>query len=142
MSILSPIEYEQASAEVRAVYDDIRAVRKTTAINNFWKTLAHDPALLRSRWETVRATMAPGRLDALSKELVYIAVGICHGNEYAVRTHVAAARAKGMSDGMYAELVSVVQLAAGNVALIEGFGIEVEPQLRAPSATTAQEKSA
>jgi alkylhydroperoxidase/carboxymuconolactone decarboxylase family protein YurZ len=129
MNILSPIEYEDAGPEVRAVYDEIRAVRKTNNINNFWKTLAHDPMLLQLKWKAVRTAMAPGQLDALTKELVYMAVGVSHGNDYALRTHLAAARAKGLTDAMYAEFMTVVQLAAGNVALINGLGIELDAHL-------------
>ena len=135
MNILSPIEYEDAGPEVRAVYDEIRAVRKTTAINNFWKTLAHDPVLLQLKWKAVRAAMAPGQIDALTKELIYMAVGVSHGNDYALRTHLAAARAKGLTDAMYAEFMTVVQLAAGNVALINGLGIELDAHLK-PGALT------
>ena len=130
MNILPPIEYEDAAPEVRAVYDEIRAVRKTTAINNFWKTLAHDPALLQLKWKAVCTAMAPGRLDALTKELIYMAVGVSHANDYALRTHLAAARAKGLTDAMYAEFMTVVQLAAGNVALINGLGIELDSHLK------------
>jgi len=130
VNILPPIEYEDAAPEVRAVYDEIRAVRKTTAINNFWKTLAHDPALLQLKWKAVCTAMAPGRLDALTKELIYMAVGVSHANDYALRTHLAAARAKGLTDGMYAEFMTVVQLAAGNVALINGLGIELDSHLK------------
>lgn len=136
MSLLPPIEYEDASPAVRAVYDDIRATRKTTSINSFWRTLANDPDLLRAKWEAVKVVMKDGQLDSLTKELLYVAVSICHANQYAMRTHVAAARNKGMTDAMYAELVAVVHLAAGNVALIDAYAIDLEPQMQTPSAPT------
>jgi alkylhydroperoxidase/carboxymuconolactone decarboxylase family protein YurZ len=142
VNILSPIEYEDAGPEVRAVYDEIRAVRKTTAINNFWKTLAHDPMLLQLKWKAVRTAMAPGQLDALTKELVYMAVGVSHGNDYALRTHLTAARGKGLTDAMYAEFMAVVQLAAGNVALINGLGIELDAHLMPDTPTKSEARQA
>jgi AhpD family alkylhydroperoxidase len=109
--IVPLIEYEMANEEVRAVYDDIMAVRKVDWINNFWKVLAHDPALLRRTWETLRATMAPGALDPLTKELIYIAVSATNGCGYCTYSHTASARSKGMSEAQLMELLAVVGIA-------------------------------
>jgi len=106
-----PIEYADASSEVRAVYDDIMATRKTDWVNNFWKALAHDPPTLRRIWANVREVMAPGALDPLTKELIYVAVSVTNGCRYCIASHGAAARAKGMSDAQYAEMLAVVGLA-------------------------------
>lgn len=101
------IEYEDASPEVRAVYDDIMATRKTDWINNFWKVLAHDPAHLRRMWESLKEIMGPGALDPLTKELIYIAVSATNGCEYCTYSHTASARAKGMTDAMLMEVLAV-----------------------------------
>jgi len=106
--ILPLVEYEMANDAVRAVYDDIMATRKTDTINNFWKVLAHDPAHLKRTWESLKAIMAPGALDALTKELIYIAVSATNGCEYCTYSHTASARAKGMSDAQLMELLAVV----------------------------------
>jgi len=105
------IEYAEASPEVRAVYDDIMATRKTDWVNNFWKALANDPPTLRRIWASVREVMAPGALDPLTKELLYVAVSVTNGCRYCIASHGAAARARGMSDAQYAELLAVVGLA-------------------------------
>lgn len=110
-SLMPPIEYEDASAEVRAVYDDIRATRQTDFINNFWKVLAHDPALLARTWDKLKAVMAPGALDPLTKELIYVAVSATNGCEYCTYSHTAAARAKGASDAMLMEALAVAAAA-------------------------------
>lgn len=106
--LLPLIEYEMASDEVRAVYDDIMATRKTDWVNNFWKVLAHDPAELKRTWEALKEIMAPGALDALTKELIYIAVSATNGCEYCTYSHTASARAKGMTDAQFMELLAVV----------------------------------
>jgi len=116
-SILPPVEYADAGPEVRAVYDDIMATRKTDWINNFWKVLAHDPATLKRTWESVRQVMAPGALDPLVKELIYIAVSVTNGCEYCTYSHTAAARAKGMSSAQLMELLAVVGMANETNAL-------------------------
>lgn len=110
-SLMPPIEYEDASPQVRAVYDDIRATRKTDFINNFWKVLAHDPAMLARTWEKLKAVMAEGALDPLTKELIYVAVSATNGCEYCTYSHTAAARAKGASDAMLMEALAVVAAA-------------------------------
>jgi AhpD family alkylhydroperoxidase len=106
--LLPLIEYEMAGDEVRAVYDDIMATRKTDWVNNFWKVLAHDPAGLKRTWEALKEIMAPGALDPLTKELIYIAVSATNGCEYCTYSHTASARAKGMTDAQFMELLAVV----------------------------------
>src|ERR1700678_4554804 len=103
-----PIEYVDASAEVRAVYDDIMNTRKTDWINNFWKVLAHDPATLKRTWEDVKQVMAPGALDALTKELIYVAVSVSNQCAYCIASHSASAANKGMTEAMFHELMAVV----------------------------------
>jgi AhpD family alkylhydroperoxidase len=107
----APIEYADASREVRAVYDDIMATRKTDWVNNFWKVLAHDPATLRRMWANVKEVMAPGALDPLTKELIYIAVSVTNGCRYCIASHGAGATAKGMTPAQHAELLAVIGLA-------------------------------
>jgi AhpD family alkylhydroperoxidase len=126
--LVAPIEYEAASAEVRAVFDDIMAARKTDWINNFWKVLAHDPALLKRTWETLREVMAPGALDPLTKELVYIAVSATNGCNYCTYSHTASARAKGMTDAQLMELLAVVGMANETNRLANGLRPSVDPQ--------------
>src|SRR5262252_4794257 len=105
MASVPMIEYREASPEVRAVYDDIMATRKVDWINNFWKVLAHHPATLQRTWESVKQVMAPGALDPLVKEMIYVAVSATNGCEYCTYSHTAAARKKGMSDAMLMELM-------------------------------------
>ena len=111
MSTFGFIEYDHASPEVRAVYDDIMATRKTDWINNFWKAIAHDPVTLKRTWESIKQIMGPGALDPLTKELVYIAVSVTNNCEYCIHSHTAGATAKGMTREMYHELMAVVALA-------------------------------
>ena len=131
MATLGLIEYKDASPEVRAVYDDIMASRKTDWINNFWKAIAHDPATLKRTWEDVKQVMAPGALDPLVKEMIYVAVSATNGCEYCTHSHTAAARKKGMSDAMLMELLAVVGLANETNRLANGLRIEVDPQFKA-----------
>ena len=132
MSTFGLIEYDDASPEVRAVYDDIKATRKTDWINNFWKALAHDPALLKRTWEDTKQLMAPGALDAVTKELIYLAVSVTNGCPYCVATHAASARKKGMSHEMFHEMMSVVGLANANNRLANGYQIEIDEQFKSP----------
>ncbi|MCS6849255.1 MAG: carboxymuconolactone decarboxylase family protein [Anaerolineae bacterium] len=121
------IEYEDASEEVRAVYDDIRTTRKTDYINNFWKVLAQHPPTLRRTWQMVKEVMAgPGELDPLTRELIYVAVSVTNGCEYCIASHTAAARAKGMTDAMFAELMAIVGTANMTNRLANGFQVEVD----------------
>jgi AhpD family alkylhydroperoxidase len=107
----APIEYADASAEVRVVYDDIMATRKTDWINNYWKVLAHHPPTLRRMWANLKEVMGPGVLDPLTKELIYIAVSVTNGCRYCIASHGAAARNKGMTPEQHAELVAIIGLA-------------------------------
>jgi AhpD family alkylhydroperoxidase len=124
------IEYADASREVRAVYDDIMATRKTDWINNFWKALANDPATLKRTWEDIKQIMAPGALDPLMKEMIYVAVSVSNGCEYCIASHTASARKKGMTDAMFHELMSVVGMANETNRLANGYRIEVDEQFK------------
>ena len=130
MSLVTLIEYADASPEVRAVYDDIMRTRGTDWINNFWKALANDPALLKRIWGNVKQVMAPGALDPLVKEMIYVAVSATNGCEYCTYSHTAAARKKGMSDAMLMELMAVVGLANETNRLSNGLRFPVDPQFR------------
>ena len=120
------IEYQDASPEVRAVYDDIMATRHTDWINNFWKALARDPATLRRTWEGIKQIMAPGALDALTKEMLYVAVSDTTQCGYCVASHTAAARKAGMTDAMFAELMAVVGMANQTNRLAAGYQVEID----------------
>ena len=124
------IEYEDASPQVRAVYDDIMATRKTDWINNFWKALAHDPVTLRRTWESIKQIMAPGALDALTKEMIYVAVSVTNQCGYCIASHTAAARKKGMSGAMFAELMAVVGMANETNRLAAGYQVEIDEQFK------------
>jgi AhpD family alkylhydroperoxidase len=125
------IEYDDASPEVRAVYDDIMETRQVDWVNNFWKALAADPITLRRTWESVKEVMAPGgALDPLTKELVYVAVSITNGCEYCIASHTASARKKGMSEEQLAELLAVVGMANETNALATGHGVPVDDAFR------------
>ena len=126
MALVGMIEYAEAPPEVRAVYDDIMKTRGTDWINNFWKVLANDPPTLRRLWDNVKQVMAPGALDPLVKEMVYVAVSATNGCEYCSYSHTAGARAKGMSEAMFAELMAVVGLANETNRLANGYRIEVD----------------
>ncbi|HSM78837.1 MAG TPA: carboxymuconolactone decarboxylase family protein [Bryobacteraceae bacterium] len=126
MAIFEAIEYEDASAEVRAVYDDIMATRKTDWINNFWKSLAHDPAALRRTWESIKEVMAPGSLDARTKEMIYLAVSISNQCNYCIASHTAAARKAGMTPEMFQELVAVTGMANETNRLASGYQVEID----------------
>jgi AhpD family alkylhydroperoxidase len=124
------IEYEGASPEVRAVYDDIMETRQVDWVNNFWKALAVDPVALRRTWESAKEVMAPGALDALTKELLYVAVSVTNGCEYCIASHTAAARKKGMTGEQLAELLAVVGTANQTNALATGYGVPVDDAFR------------
>jgi AhpD family alkylhydroperoxidase len=126
MATLGLIEYVDASPEVRAVYDDIMATRKTDWINNFWKALAHDPATLRRTWQSVKEIMAPGALDALTKEMIYVAVSATNQCGYCIASHTAAARKAGMTDAMLAEVMAVVGMANESNRLASGYQVEID----------------
>jgi AhpD family alkylhydroperoxidase len=124
------IEYKDASPEVRAVYDDILATRKTDYINNFWKALANDPASLRRTWESIKQIMKPGALDALTKELIYIAVSVTNQCPYCIASHAASAQSKGMTDEMFHELMAVVGVANETNRLAAGYRVEVDERFK------------
>ena len=126
MATVALIEYADASPEVRAIYDDIRAVRGTDFINNFWKGLANNPDQLRRTWTAIKEVMAPGALDPLTKELIYIAVSVANKCEYCIHSHTAAARAKGMSDAQYGELVAVIGMAHSTNGLVTSMQLAVD----------------
>jgi AhpD family alkylhydroperoxidase len=130
MATLGLIEYKDASPEVRAVYDDIMATRKTDWINNFWKALASDPASLKRTWQDIKQIMAPGALDTLTKELIYVAVSVSNQCGYCIASHTASAKNKGMSDQMFRELMAVVGMANETNRLASGYQIEIDPQFK------------
>jgi AhpD family alkylhydroperoxidase len=130
MATLGLIEYENATGEVRAVYDDIMRVRKTDWINNFWKALAHDPATLRRTWESIKQIMAPGALDPLVKEMIYVAVSATNQCPYCIASHTASARKAGMTDAMFAELMAVTGLANETNRLASGYQVEIDEKFR------------
>jgi AhpD family alkylhydroperoxidase len=126
MATLGLIEYKDANPEVRAVYDDIMKTRKTDWINNFWKALANDPATLRRTWESLKEVMAPGTLDPLTKELVYLAVSVTNSCGYCMASHGAAAKRLGMSQEMFAELIAVIGMANETNRLADGYRVPVD----------------
>jgi AhpD family alkylhydroperoxidase len=130
MATLGFIEYADAGPEVRAVYDDIMATRKTDWINNFWKALAHDPATLRRTWESIKQIMAPGALDGLTKEIVYLAVSASNQCPYCIASHTVSARKAGMTDEMFAEMMAVVGMANETNRLSSGYQVEIDDQFK------------
>jgi AhpD family alkylhydroperoxidase len=128
MSTLGLIEYADASPEVRAVYDDIMATRNTDWINNFWKAIAHDPATLKRTWEDIKQIMAPGALDPLSKEMIYVAVSVTNQCNYCIASHTVSAQKKGMTDAMFSELMAVVGMANETNKLVTGYQVEIDDQ--------------
>ena len=124
------IDYKDASPEVRAVFDDIMATRKTDWVNNFWKALAHDPVTLKRTWESIKQIMAPGALDALTKEMIYVAVSVTNQCGYCIASHTASARKKGMSEAMFAELMAVVGMANETNRLAAGYQVEIDEQFK------------
>ena len=132
MSTFGLIEYKDATPEVRAVYDDILTTRKTDYINNFWKAIAHDPVLLRRTWETLKAIMAPGAIDPLTKELLYIAVSVTNNCSYCIASHTASAFAKGMTPEMFKELQQVVGMANETNKLVTGYQVAIDARFQPP----------
>ena len=130
MALVPLIEYADASPEVRSVYDDIMKTRGIDWINNFWKALANDPKELARVWQNVKQVMAPGALEPLVKEMVYVAVSATNGCEYCTYSHTAAARKKGMSQAMLMELMAVVGLANETNRLADGLRIDVDRQFK------------
>ncbi|MAU53128.1 MAG: alkylhydroperoxidase [Roseovarius sp.] len=131
MATLPLLTEAEMSPEARAVLDDIRATRGSDFINNFWRALAHDPALLRATWERLKAVMAPGALDPLVKEMLYVAVSVANGCEYCIHSHTAAARAKGMTPEQHGELLAVIGMAAQTNALATALQVPVDEAFQA-----------
>src|SRR6201982_300467 len=130
MATLGFIEYKDASPEVRAVYDDIIAPRKTAGIKNFWKAIAHDPATLKRTWEDIKQIMAPGALDPLTKEMVYLAVSVSNQCGYCIASHTVGAKNKGMTDAMFQELMAVVGMANESNRLSAGYQVEIDDHFK------------
>lgn len=126
MSTMRILSDEELSAEAKAVFDEIRAIRKTDFVNNFWRALAHDPVTLKRTWESMKEVMRPGALDPLVKEMLYIAVSVTNGCEYCIRSHTKAARAKGLTDAQLMELVAVVGMANETNRLVTGLQVPVD----------------
>ena len=126
MAVFGLIEYVDATPEVRAVYDDIMATRKVDWINNFWKALANDPPTLRRTWQSIKEVMAPGALDPLTKELIYLAVSVSNGCAYCTASHGAAAKRLGMNEEMLGELIAVVGMANQTNRLADGYRVPVD----------------
>jgi AhpD family alkylhydroperoxidase len=124
------IEYDNASPEVRAIYDDIMRTRNTDWVSNFWKALASDPATLRRTWQSVKEIMSPGALDPLTKEMIYVAVSVSNQCGYCIASHTAAARKAGMTDDMFAELMAVVGMANETNRLAAGYQVEVDERFK------------
>jgi AhpD family alkylhydroperoxidase len=135
MALTKMIEEHQASPDVKAVYDDIKATRQVDWINNFWKVLANDPKTLRRTWEDLKQIMAPGALDPLTKELIYLAVSVTNGCEYCTVSHTASARRAGMTAEMRHELMAVIGMANETNRLVNGYRVDVDPKLLEAAST-------
>src|SRR5580698_1606599 len=130
MATLGLIEYKDASPEVRAVYDDIMATRKTDWINNFWKAIAHDPVTLKRSWAGIKQIMGPGALDQMMKEMIYVAVSVSNQCDYCIASHTVSAQKKGMTDAMFKELMAVVGMANETNRLVAGYQVEIDEQFK------------
>ena len=130
MATVKLLSDDEVSSEARAVFDDIRKTRQSEFINNFWRALAHDPKTLRRTWESIKEVMAPGALEPKVKEMLYVAVSIAHGCEYCIHSHTAAARAKGMSEAEYLEMVAIVGMAAETNRIVTALGVPVDDAFR------------
>jgi AhpD family alkylhydroperoxidase len=134
MATFPLVEYKDASPKVRAIYDDIMATRKIDWINNFWKAIAHDPATLKRTWESIKSIMAPGALDPLTKEMIYVAVSVTNNCGYCIASHTASAFAKGMTEEMFHELQAVIGMANETNKMVTGYQVEVDEQFKPPLA--------
>ena len=132
MSTFGLIDYQDASPEVKAIYDDILTTRKTDYINNFWRAIAHDPILLKRTWESLKAIMAPGAIDPLTKELLYIAVSVTNNCHYCIASHTASAFSKGMTPEMFKELQQIIGMANETNKLVTGYQVAVDDRFRPP----------
>jgi AhpD family alkylhydroperoxidase len=133
MSTVTLINYEDASPEVQAVFDDIKRTRKIPDVNNFWKALANHPETLRRVWEALAEIMKPGALDPLTKELIYVAVSVANNCDYCIHSHTASARGKGMTEAQYSELLAVIGMASQTNALATAMKVPIDPQFQAAS---------
>jgi AhpD family alkylhydroperoxidase len=134
MATVPLLSDEEAGVEALAVFDDIRAKRQTDYVNNFWRALAADPALLRATWERLQVVMAPGALDPLVKEMIYLAVSTANSCTYCVHSHTAAAKAKGMTEAQHGELLAVIAMASQTNALVTALGVPVDERFMASTA--------
>ncbi len=132
MATVRLLSDDELSEEAAAVFAEIRAARNTDYVNDFWRALAHDPVALRRTWESLKQVMGPGTIDPLVKEMIYVAVSVAHGCNYCIHTHAASARAKGMTEAQFMELVSVVGMAAETNRLVTALGVEVDERYRTP----------
>ena len=130
MATYGLIEYDAASPEVKAVYDDILVTRQTDYINNFWKAIAHDPVLLRRTWESLKEVMRPGTIDPLTKEMIYLAVSASNQCGYCIASHTAGARKAGMTEQQFAELMSIVGMANETNRLVSGYQVEIDDRFK------------
>ncbi len=130
MATVTLLSDEEVSAEALAVFDDIRATRGTDFINNFWRALAHDPALLKATWNRLKVVMGPGEIDPLTKEMIYLAVSVANSCEYCIHSHTAAARAKGMTQAQYGELLSVIGMAQQTNGLVTAMQVPVDEEFK------------
>jgi alkylhydroperoxidase AhpD family core domain len=131
MATLPLLTDEAADPAARAIFDDIREKRQTDYVNNFWRALAHDPALLKAIWERLQQVMGPGALDPLVKEMIYVAVSVTNGCEYCTHSHTAAAKAKGMTPAMHSELLAVIAMAAQTNALATALQVPADERFKA-----------
>ncbi|MFY9211330.1 MAG: carboxymuconolactone decarboxylase family protein [Aestuariivita sp.] len=130
MGTVSLLSDEEVSPEALAVFNDIRALRGTDYVNNFWRALAHDPALLKATWERLKVVMGPGELDPLVKEMIYVAVSTANGCSYCVHSHTAAAKAKGMTAAQHGELLGVIGMAMQTNGIVTGLQVDVDEVFR------------
>ena len=130
MATVKLLNDDELAPEAAAVFADIRATRGTDYINHFWRALAHDPALLARTWADVKRVMAPGALDAKTKEMLYVAVSVAHGCDYCIHSHTASARAKGMSDAEYMEMLAVIGMAAETNRLVTALQVPVDERFK------------
>jgi AhpD family alkylhydroperoxidase len=126
MATVKLLSDDELSNEARAVFDEIRKTRQSDFVNNFWRALAHDPKTLRRTWESLKEVMEPSALEPKVKEMLYVAVSIAHGCNYCIHSHTAAARAKGMTEAEYREMVAIVGMAAETNRLVTALGVPVD----------------
>ena len=126
MATVKLLTDDELSSEARAVFDDIRKTRQSDFVNNFWRALAHDPKTLRRTWESIKEVMAPGALEPKVKDMLYVSVSIAHGCNYCIHSHTAGARAKGMTEAEYQEMIAIVGMAAETNRLVTALGVPID----------------